>query len=68
MNPLKNKHWIGIRREPEGEEGCNKPGNGPFLRKKGNAAKHGVRLRRWWETQANGGDSQTPYVPNGKQG
>jgi hypothetical protein len=20
MNPLNNKHWIGIRRDPEGEE------------------------------------------------
>jgi hypothetical protein len=46
MNPLKNKHWIGIRREPEGEEDRNKPEKGPFWRKQENAAKHGARLRR----------------------
>jgi hypothetical protein len=33
MNSLKNKHWIGIRREPGGEEDGRKPGKGPFQRK-----------------------------------
>jgi hypothetical protein len=47
MNPMKNKQWIGIRGEPEEEAGRNKPGKGPFLRKKGNAAKHAARSRCW---------------------
>jgi hypothetical protein len=39
--PLKNKHWIGIRRQPEGEEDRSKPGKGPFWRQQKNGAKHG---------------------------
>jgi hypothetical protein len=30
MNPLKNKHWIGIRREPEADENRSKPGKYRF--------------------------------------
>jgi hypothetical protein len=30
MNPLKNKHWIGIRREPEVEEERSKLGKRSF--------------------------------------
>ena len=44
MNTLKNKHWIGIRKEP-GDEDRSKPVKGPFWRKQENAAKHGARLR-----------------------
>jgi hypothetical protein len=47
MNPLEKKHWIGIRREPEGKEDRNKCGKGQFWRKQENAAKHGARLRGW---------------------
>jgi hypothetical protein len=36
MNPLKNKHCIGIGSEPEGEEDRSKHGKGPFWRKQGN--------------------------------
>ena len=51
MNPWKNKHWIGIHREPEVEEDRSKPGKGLFWRKQENAAKHGVRLRGWRATE-----------------
>jgi len=32
MSALKNKHWIGICREPEGEEDRSEPGKGPFMK------------------------------------
>jgi hypothetical protein len=51
-NPLKNKHWIGIGREPEGQEERRKPGKGPLWRKQENATKHGARLRRWRATES----------------
>jgi hypothetical protein len=44
MNLLKNKHWVGIHREAEGEEDRNKPGKGPSWRKRENAAIHGANL------------------------
>jgi len=47
MSPLGNKHWIGVRREPEGEEDRRKPGKGPFWRKQENATKLGARLGGW---------------------
>jgi hypothetical protein len=56
MNPLKNKPWIGICREPEGEEGRSKTGKLPFWRKQEKAAKHGTRLRGWWVTGSDGDD------------
>jgi hypothetical protein len=36
MNSLKNKHWIGIRTQPEEEEERSKPGKDPFWRKQEN--------------------------------
>ena len=50
MNPFKNKHWIGIRREPKGEEDRRVP----FWTKQENAARHGGRLRGWRATVSNG--------------
>jgi hypothetical protein len=44
MNPLKSKHWIGIRWEPEGEEDRSNLEKGPFWRKQENEAKHAMRL------------------------
>jgi hypothetical protein len=35
MNPLKNKHWIGIRREPEVEENRSKPEKNTVLEEAG---------------------------------
>jgi hypothetical protein len=64
MNPLKNKHWIGIRREPEEEEDGSKPRKGPFWRNQENAAKHGARLRDWRAADSDGDASQMPCVPN----
>jgi len=46
MKPLKNKRWIGICREPEGESGRSKPGKRPFWREQENAAKHGMSSYR----------------------
>ena len=54
MNPLKNKHWIGICKEAEEEEDWRKPGKGPFLRKQENATKHEARLRAWGVTESDG--------------
>lgn len=45
MNTLNGRHWIGIRREPGGEEDRRKTGKYPFLRKRKNAAKRGAKLR-----------------------
>jgi hypothetical protein len=58
MNPSKNKHWIGIRRESEGEEDRSKPGKGLLWRKQKNEANHGARFRGWWGTESNGDASQ----------
>jgi hypothetical protein len=44
INPLKGKHWLGIRGQPDGEEDRCKPGKGPFRRMQENVAKHGTRL------------------------
>jgi hypothetical protein len=43
-NPLTNKHWIEICREPGGEKDRSKPRKGPFWRKQENAAKPRVIL------------------------
>jgi len=50
MNPLKNKHWVGIHRVPDGEEDRSKTRKGLYWRKQENEAKHGMRLRVWWAT------------------
>jgi hypothetical protein len=65
MNPLKNKHWIGIQREPEGEEDRRKYGKGSFWRKQENAATHEMRFRGWRATESDGDASRMPYVTNG---
>jgi hypothetical protein len=44
MNALK-RHWFGIRREYEREEGRSKLGKGQFCNKQENAAGHGVNLK-----------------------
>jgi hypothetical protein len=64
MNSFINKHWIGVRRVPGGEEARRKTGPGPFWRKQENAAKHGARLRGWRATGSDGNASQMAYVPN----
>jgi hypothetical protein len=64
MYVLKNKHWIGILREPEVEEDQSKPGKGPFCRKQKNVAKPGARLRGLQARESDGGVSQVPCVPN----
>jgi hypothetical protein len=48
---IENEHWIGIRREPKGEEDRSKPPNGPFWSKQENAVKRGARLRVWRTTE-----------------
>jgi hypothetical protein len=62
---LKNRHWVGGRREPGGEEGRRKLGKGLFWRKQENAAKHEARLRGWWASMSDGDASQMPYFLNG---
>jgi len=47
MDPFKNKQWIGICRQREGEEDRSKHGRGPFWRQQKNVAKHEERLRGW---------------------
>jgi len=68
MNSSKRKHWIGIRREPEGEVDRSKPGKGLLWRKHENEAKHGARFRGWRATESNGDASQMIYAPSGKKG
>jgi hypothetical protein len=58
MNPLKNKHWFGNRRESELKEDRRKPLKGLL----GEAVKHGVRLRGWRAIES---ATQMSYVPNG---
>ena len=45
INPLKGKHWIGIRGQPERKEDRSKPGKGPFQRMQENVATHGVSFK-----------------------
>jgi hypothetical protein len=65
---LSNKEWIGIRREPKGEEGRSNPANGPFWSKQQNVAKYGARLRVWRATESDGDGSQMACVANGTRG
>jgi hypothetical protein len=44
---MKRKHWIGIRREPDGEKDRRKAGIVSCIRKQENAAKQGKRFRGW---------------------
>jgi hypothetical protein len=55
----------GIHREPDGEEGKNKPGKGKFRRKQENVAKYGAWLRRWQTPETDGNASQISCVSNG---
>jgi hypothetical protein len=50
MSRVKNKHWIGIHRQPEGQKDGSKPVKGPFWRKLENVAKHRASLRVWRAT------------------
>ena len=44
---VKSKKWIGICREPKGEEDRSKSGKGPFWKKQENSAKLGARESGW---------------------
>jgi hypothetical protein len=52
MNTLKNKHWIGFRRKPEGEEDRSKPGKRLFWEDVENVTKRGRRLAGWQATMS----------------
>jgi hypothetical protein len=68
---LKNKHWIGICREPEGEEDRSKPGKDSFMvgaRKQEYAAQYGERLRGCRATESDGDAPHMCSVPNGTKG
>jgi hypothetical protein len=64
----KNKHWVGIHRETDGEEGRRKAGKGPLRRKQANAAIHGAKIRWWRKRESHGDASQMSFAPNGAKG
>jgi len=68
LNPLKNRLWIGIHRELEGEGRQKQTWKGPFWRKQENAAKRGMRLRGWRVIDSDGDAPKMPCAPKRTKG